>query len=89
MFFLFSNDAETSLRLREERLKRNEEIERKVNSMKSKLREQSTSINNNSNLSIIKHFLTKYQRQFYIGLLTIFTGSIFFYKFLASNDRTR
>lgn len=82
-------DVETSLRLRDERLKRNENLEQKINSMKSKLREQSTTINNNSNLSIIKHFLTKYQRQFYIGLLTVFTGSIFFYKFLASNDRTR
>ena len=82
----FRNDAETSLRLRQERLKRNEALEKKVNQMKAKLHAQTTQNNNQSILTLL---MTKYRRQFYIGLFTVFTGSIFFYKFLTSNDRTR
>jgi hypothetical protein len=84
---LFRNDVETSLRLRQERLKRNEVLGKKVNEMKAKLNAQSSTSNNNQ--SILTLLMTKYRRPFYIGLFTIFTGSIFFYKFLTSNDRTR
>jgi hypothetical protein len=80
--FVFRNDAETSLRLRQERLKRNEALEKRVNEMKAKL----SAPNKQSILTLL---MTKYRRPFYIGLFTIFTGSIFFYKFITSNDRTR
>jgi hypothetical protein len=80
-FLVFRNDFETSLRLRQERVKRNEALEKKVNEMKAKLHEQPPS-------SILTLLMTKYRRPFYIGLFTILTGSIFFYKFITSNDRT-
>jgi hypothetical protein len=88
-FYIFrnNNNVETSLRLRQERLKRNEVLEKKVNEMKAKLHEQS-STNKNNNTSILKLLMTKYRRPFYIGIFTIFTGSIFFYKFITSYDRT-
>lgn len=85
---LFRNkDAETSLRLRQERLKRNEALEKKVNEMKAKLHDQSSTTKNQT--SIFTLLMTKYRRPFYIGLLTVLTGSIFFYKLTMSNDRTR
>ncbi len=80
---IFRNDVATSLRLRQERLKRNEVLEKKVNEMKARLHEKSTT----SNTSILTFLMTKYRRPFYIGLFTLLTGSIFFYKFLTSNDR--
>jgi hypothetical protein len=83
--FQFRNNAETSLRLRQERLKRNENIEKKVNEMKAKLLEQSHS--SASPNSILK-FLTKYRNTFLIGLFALLTGSVLFYKFNTNNDRT-
>lgn len=86
------SNAETSLRLREERLKRNEILEKKIHEMKSKLHEQSSSsslLKKNSSFSLMQDLLSKYRRPFCIGLLTIFTGSFFFYKFYTGHDRTR
>ncbi|UJR07765.1 hypothetical protein I4U23_012048 [Adineta vaga] len=82
------NDTETSLRLRQERLKRNEGIEKKVNEMKAKLHQQSPVLNENKDTSILSLLFTKYRRPFFFGLITILTGSIFLYKFTKSNDRT-
>jgi hypothetical protein len=87
-FSRFRNDEETSLRLRQERLKRNEGIEKRVNEMKAKLHDHTTSSFSNNNTSIFTLLTTKYRRPFFIGLLTLFTGSIFLYKTLWSNDRT-
>ena len=89
--FAFRNDVETSLRLRQERLKRNEALEKKVNEMKAKLHEQSPSshLNDGKNTSILSVLLTKYRRPIFFGLITLVTGSIFFYKFTKSNDRAQ
>ncbi|CAF1478672.1 unnamed protein product [Rotaria sordida] len=88
-----TNDAETSLRLREERLKRNEGIKKKIDEIKAKLDEKPSSLssslfNNNNNESILTILMTKYRRHFFIGLLTLVTGSIFLYKFVRISDRT-
>ncbi|CAF1201254.1 unnamed protein product [Adineta steineri] len=85
-----TNDTETSLRLRLERLKRNEAIEKKVNEMKAKLHEQTqpSSLHHNKNTSILTLLLTKYRRPFFIGLFTLLTGSICLYKFSMNSDRT-
>ncbi|CAF1092986.1 unnamed protein product [Adineta ricciae] len=86
-----ANDVETSLRLRQERLKRNEALEKKVNEMKAKLHEQSPSshLNDGKNMSILSVLLTKYRRPIFFGLITLVTGSFFLYKFTKSNDRTQ
>ncbi|CAF3534909.1 unnamed protein product [Rotaria socialis] len=83
------NDAETSVRLREERLKRNEGLKKKIDEIKSKLDDKSSLLNNNNNnnSSILSLLMTRYRRHFFIGLLTLFTGSIFLYKFVRTNDR--
>ncbi|CAF3844938.1 unnamed protein product [Rotaria magnacalcarata] len=81
------NDAETSVRLREERLKRNEGLRKKIDEIKSKLDDKSSLLNNNNNPSILSLLMTRYRRHFFIGLLTLFTGSIFLYKFVRTNDR--
>ena len=85
---LFRNDSETSLRLRQERLKRNEVIEKKLQAMKSKLNHQS-SVSSSSDPSILTLLITRYRRPFFLGLFTILTGSVFLYKFLASHERAR
>jgi hypothetical protein len=84
-FYFIRNDAETSLRLREERLKRNEVIGKKVTDMKAKLNDPSLFNNNSSFLTLL---MTKYRRPFFIGLFTLLTGSIFLFKFATTNDRT-
>ncbi|CAF2242192.1 unnamed protein product [Rotaria magnacalcarata] len=75
------HDVETSLRLRQERLTRNDAIEKKVNEMKTKLHEQSSSMfTNNDGTSLFKLLTTKYRRPVFIGILTLFTGSLMLYK---------
>lgn len=83
---------ETSLRLREERLKRNEGIKKKVDDIKAKLDRKSPNVSspvfNNNSLSSLTCFMTKYRRHIFVGLLTLITGSIFLYKVVKNNDRT-
>lgn len=86
-FFSRNKDVETSLRLRNERLKRNEALGKKIQEIKTRSNEQTLAKQNPT--SIFTFWMNKYRRPFYIGLLTIFTGSIFFYKFVTSNERTR
>ena len=90
MLFSFRDDIETSLRLREERLKRNESIKKKVDEIKAKLYEQSSSnsssLFNNRNKTSILTLMTKYRRPFFIGLLIFVTGSFFLYRFVKVND---
>ncbi|CAF4303089.1 unnamed protein product [Rotaria socialis] len=82
------HDVETSLRLRQERLTRNDAIGKKVNEMKTKLREQSSSMfTNNDGTSLFKLLTTKYRRPVFIGILTLFTGSLMLYKYTSNNDR--
>jgi len=61
---------------------------KKINEMKAKLHEQPSPSLFNNQTSILTVLMTKYRRPFYIGLFTLLTGTIFFYKFLTSNDET-
>ncbi|CAF2946591.1 unnamed protein product [Rotaria sp. Silwood2] len=82
------HDVETSLRLRQERLIRNEAIEKKVNEIKTKLQQQPSSIlTTNNETSLFKLLTTQYRRPLFIGILTLFTGSLMLYKYAFSNDR--
>ncbi|CAF4693516.1 unnamed protein product, partial [Rotaria sp. Silwood1] len=84
---LTPHDVETSLRLRQERLTRNEAIEKKVNEMKTKLHQQSSSmLITNNEPSLFRIVTTHYRRPLFIGILTLFTGSLMLYKYVSSND---
>jgi hypothetical protein len=89
LFFSYcSTDAETSLRLRHERLSRNEAIEKKLNEMKAKLHQQSpptSPLSPSDNASLFTLLTTKYRRPIFIGLLTVITGSLLAYKFVYNN----
>ena len=86
----YRHDVETSLRLRQERLTRNEAIEKKVNEIKTKLHQQSSSIvTPNNQTSLINSLTTKYRGPLLIGILTVLTGSFLFYKYGAYTDRNR
>ncbi|CAF1464633.1 unnamed protein product [Adineta ricciae] len=78
-------DVETSLRLRQERLVRNENLEKKVNDLKAKLQRQ----NSYNETTLFTLLTTKYRRPFLIGILTIFTGTFFLYKFAFGSNRNR
>ncbi|UJR38381.1 hypothetical protein I4U23_031051 [Adineta vaga] len=78
-------DVETSLRLRQERLVRNEDLERKVNDLKTKFHRQS-SYNEATLFSLLT---TKYRRPFFIGVLTVLTGTFLLYKYAFSSNRNR
>ncbi len=87
----YRHDVETSLRLRQERLTRNEAIGKKVNEIKTKLHQQSSSIltTNNHQSSLFNSLTTKYRGPLIIGILTVITGSFLFYKYGAYTDRNR
>ncbi len=74
---------ETSLRLRQERLLRNEAIEKKVKELKIKLHPQSSY----NEMTLFTLLTTKYRRPLLIGILTLFTGSFFFFKYASIYNR--
>ncbi|CAF0944826.1 unnamed protein product [Rotaria sordida] len=82
------HNVETSLRLRQERLLRNEAIEKKVNEIKSKLHRQTPSIfTTNNETSLFTLLTTKYRGPLLIGILTFVTGSMILYKYASNSDR--
>ncbi|CAF1432446.1 unnamed protein product [Adineta steineri] len=77
-------DVETSLRLRQERLLRQETLERKVHDLKNKFQRQSSY----NEATLFTLLTTKYRYPFLIGIFSIFTGSFLLYKYASSNNRS-
>lgn len=86
--FFYRQGPETSIRFRQERSVQNENIEMKINEIKSKLQSCSSSLTSTDNrLSLIHLLTTKYRHSFLFGLFTFFTGSFLLYKYLSNNNR--
>ena len=83
--------------MRQERLTKNENLQKKIDEIKARLREQdnggSSLINSNGgqwlNFSILTGFVSKYRRGLLLGLVTVLTGSVCLYKSFYSSDRSR
>lgn len=71
---------------------RNEVMEKKINEIKAKLHQQSsTQITSTTNdeISLLNLLTTRYRRPLFIGILSIFTGSLLLYKYVFINDRNQ
>ena len=74
---------EISLRRRQE----HEAIEKQVNEIKTRLHQQSSStLTTNNETSLFGLLMTKYRRPVYIGIVTLFTGSLLLYKYASYNN---
>ena len=63
-------------------------IEKKVNDIKASLHRK-TILASHKEMSLYQLWITRYRRPLFIGLFTIVTGSLLWYKYAANNDHNQ